>query len=64
VRTLHSLGLQGGSTEPVLHVLACCQGHHYNGGISHDLDVMEVDLLWCHQVTRMLSVHCLVAASL
>jgi len=39
---LHGLGLQGGSTEPVPHVLACCQGHHHHGDISHDPDVMEV----------------------
>jgi len=36
------MGLQGGSTKPVPHVLACCQGHCHNGGISHDLDVTEV----------------------
>jgi len=39
---LHSLGLWGGSIEPVPHILACCQGHHYHGGISCDPDVTEV----------------------
>jgi len=28
--------------EPVLHILVCCQGHHHNGDISPDPDVMEL----------------------
>jgi len=42
VHTLHDLGLQGGSMEPVPHVLACCQGHCCHGDVSCDPDVMEV----------------------
>jgi len=42
VHTLHSLGLQGGSMEPALHVLACCQGHCHHSDVSHDPDVMEM----------------------
>jgi len=35
-------------TEPVLHVLACCQVHHYNSGVSHGTRMWRWQHLWHH----------------